>query len=169
MSLAKRLRSGFTILELLVVVAILGIIAALVMWNYFTAVQRARQKRTMADMRSVSVAWEARALDVRAYNGAAQTFMYPANSITYPEIGTMLAPTYMKLIPQNDAWNRPLQFATDQPLGSSMAATTYAIRSAGRDGVFESSYTLGTTTSFDCDIVYSNGAFIVYPEGMQGR
>ncbi len=28
-------------------------------------------------------------------------------------------------------------------------------------------YTLGTTTDMDCDIVYSNGSFTVFPEGIQ--
>ena len=28
-------------------------------------------------------------------------------------------------------------------------------------------YTAGPTTSFDCDIVYSGGSFVVWPEGTQ--
>ena len=43
----------------------------------------------------------------------------------------------------------------------------YAIVSTGKDGASESTLNGGATTNFDCDIVYSNGSFIQFPEGMQ--
>ena len=49
----KRLRNrkkGFTLIELLIVVAIIGIIAALLIPNFLDALQKAKQKRTVADM-----------------------------------------------------------------------------------------------------------------------
>src|SRR5947207_15987123 len=42
-------RNGFSIIELLVAVLIIGIIAAIAMGNYLNALNRAKQKRTMAD------------------------------------------------------------------------------------------------------------------------
>ena len=158
-------RRGFTILEVLIVVAIIGIIAAIAIANYLNAAQRTRQKRTMADMRSIGVAWESRAVDTKAYNAAG--FSMPAALLTYAELTTLLAPTYMRNIPSTDGWGHALQFATDQPIGG-RSASEYAIRSPGRDGVFAgSTYASGPTTSFDCDIVYSGGAFVVWPEGVQ--
>ena len=161
----RREERGFTILEVLIVVAIIGIIAAIAMANYLNAVQRARQKRTMADIRSIGLAWEARAVDTKAYN--ASGFTMPAVALTYADLTTLLAPTYMRNIPSTDGWGNAMQFAVDQAIGS-RAAAEYAIRSPGRDGVFMgNTYTAGPTTSFDCDIVYSGGSFVVWPEGTQ--
>ena len=60
----KRNQKGFTLIELLIVVAIIGILAAIAIPNLLTAMQRAKQKRTMADIRTIATAWEARATDV---------------------------------------------------------------------------------------------------------
>ena len=54
---------GFTLIELLIVVAILGIVSALAVANLVNAHQRARQRRTVADMRSVATAVEAAIAD----------------------------------------------------------------------------------------------------------
>ncbi len=52
-----------------------------------------------------------------------------------------------------------------------MDRSSYFLGSAGRDGKWEesnlSNYSSGATTSFDCDVVYSDGEFIRYPEGAQ--
>ena len=66
----KRNQKGFTLIELLIVVAIIGILAAIAIPNLLTAMQRAKQKRTMADMRTIATAWEARATDINTYNAA---------------------------------------------------------------------------------------------------
>ena len=138
------------------------------MGNYFNAVQKARQKRTMADIRLIAVAWEGRAVDTKQYNAAAAGFSMPAASLTPAQMQAMLVPTYTRTFPRVDAWNFPFDFATDQPIGSTTGAATYAIRSAARDGTFNNSgYTPGPTTNFDCDIVYSGGQFMVWPEGVQ--
>ena len=66
----KKNQKGFTLIELLIVVAIIGILAAIAIPNLLTAMQRAKQKRTMADMRTIATAWEARATDVNKYTAA---------------------------------------------------------------------------------------------------
>lgn len=163
----RRHQRGFTILEVLIVVAIIGIIATIAIANYLAAAQRTKQKRTMADMRSLAVAWEARAVDTKAYSAAG--FTMPAAPVTFAELTTLLQPTYMRNIPRIDGWGHPLEFAMDQPIGGTPAAE-YALRSAGRDAAFSgTTYAGGPTTSFDCDIVYSMGSFIAWPEGTQGN
>lgn len=162
----KRTRTGgFSLIELLVVVGIVGILAAIAIVNYRMGIERAKQKRTMSDMRTIAIAFEARATDVHGYNaaGAASGWSMPANTLSQAQVDGLLAPTYLKTIPRVDGWNRPYGFSLDEPVGG-LDANVYAIRSAGSDGVFDgTSYTPGTTTDFDCDIVYSNGNFISYP------
>ncbi|HPR65152.1 MAG TPA: prepilin-type N-terminal cleavage/methylation domain-containing protein [Thermoanaerobaculia bacterium] len=158
-------KQGFTLIELLIVVAIIGIIAAIAIPNLLNAVQRAKQKRTMADIRSAATAWEARAVDANCYSavcGATCTFPTEAQD----GIFTMLSPTYIKSLPTKDGWQKSMDFTVD----STTAAQEYGIRAGGKDLTITETtdYTCGTkTTDFDCDIVYANGGFIQWPEGVQ--
>jgi hypothetical protein len=81
-----------------------------------------------------------------------------------------LSPTYIKTVPLGDGWGRPWRYAAwNNPRVPGSGG--YVIVSAGKDGRFEQidprSYKPKTTTNFDCDIVYSNGSFVQYPEGVQ--
>ena len=151
--------AGFTIIELLVVVAIIAIVAAIAIMNYLSSIERARQKRTMADIRSIAQAWEASNSEKGNYGAAG--FSFPA-AVTHDALAASLSPTYMRGIPKSDGWGRPFQFGA--------AGRVYGIRSAGRDGVYESdTYEQGAGANPDCDIVYSNGNFVRYPETVQGQ
>jgi general secretion pathway protein G len=167
----KRNQKGFTLIELLIVVAIIGILAAIAIPNLLTAMQRAKQKRTMADARTIATAWEARATDTNRYNAAAACGSgdVPAVSVSISTLNTFLAPTYVKSFPQKDGWGNPWAFFLDKTWGApgpSGAAQAYAIISYGKDGV-PSAQLCSVTTNFDCDIIYSNGTFLQYPEGVQ--
>src|SRR3989442_2085943 len=70
-NLLSRTQRGFTLIELVIVVAIIGILAAIAIPNLLTAMQRARQKRSMADMRTIATAWESRATETNNYTAAA--------------------------------------------------------------------------------------------------
>lgn len=154
-------RRGFTLIELLVVVAIVGVLAGIAIFNYLIALQRAKQRRTMADMRTIAQAWEAKGAETHGYNAAGFTF--PSIQVTGAALDQLLVPTYAKTLPKIDGWNRPLEYGLDQAIGGP-TASTYAVRSSGSDGAYESTYTPGPIKSFDCDIVYANGAFVCYPE-----
>ncbi|HEV7425486.1 MAG TPA: prepilin-type N-terminal cleavage/methylation domain-containing protein [Thermoanaerobaculia bacterium] len=163
----KKNQKGFTLIELLIVVAIIGILAAIAIPNLLTAMQRAKQKRTMADMRTIATAWEARATDVNKYN-AAGALVLPGTTITNDSMDLILSPTYIKSLPKVDGWGTAWIYLADQALTSTISAQQYAITSYGRDG--KSSGTpaaVGSTTNFDCDIIYSQGGFLQYPEGVQ--
>jgi general secretion pathway protein G len=162
----RRNQKGFTLIELLIVVAIIGILAAIAIPNLLTAMQRSKQKRTMADMRTIATAWEARATDVNRYNAAGVTL--PTVSVDAATLGNYLSPTYVKTFPQRDGWGNNWNFWLDKGMATATAAQVYAIVSGGKDGTFQGNNPLGgATTAFDCDIVYSNGTFIQYPEGVQ--
>ncbi len=162
----RKRSSGFTLIEILVVVAIIGVLSTLAIVNYQTALLRTKQKRTMADMRAIAVAWETRAGDVRQYN--ASGFTVPAVTPTIAEVNSILAPTYIRTVPLNDGWGRPFSFSLEFAVGSTSPSNEYVIRSAGRDGAFDgTTYTPGPTDDPNVDIVYSGGTFIVFPKGGQ--
>lgn len=161
--MSARRQRGFTLIELLIVVAIIGLLAAIGIWNYIIALERAKQKKTIADMRTIAVAWETRATDVSGYNVAG--FTWPTRSVAYTDLSRALTPTYIRAFPDKDGWGRPFEFATAASTASDPRGSVHAIRSAGRDGLFEPEYVEGGTTNFDCDIVYANSAFLVFPEG----
>ena len=58
---------AFTLIELLIVVAIIGILAAIAVPNFLNAQVRAKVARVEADQRSISVALESYRLDTNGY------------------------------------------------------------------------------------------------------
>ena len=161
----KKNQKGFTLIELLIVVAIIGILAAIAIPNLLTAMQRAKQKRTMADIRTIATAWEARATDVNKYN-AAGAITLPSVTLSHDTMTTILSPTYIKSLPPKDGWGNDLVYNSDQDFGAAVAAQAYSILSFGRDGVADARPGLATT-NFDCDIIYQQGGFAQYPDGVQ--
>jgi type II secretory pathway pseudopilin PulG len=140
----------------LVVIAIVGILAAIAIPNFLTAMQRAKQKRTMADMRTIATALDAYGID---HSGEE----YPPGT-TVAELSSHLQPKYVGTLPARDGWEQGMRYAP-------LPGRGYAIVSSGADMAFEADspdeYASGATSHFDCDIVFANGEFRQYPEGVQ--
>ena len=158
----RRSETGFTLIELLIVVAIIGVLAAIAIPNLITAMQRAKQKRTMADMRQIGMAWEARAVDFGSYSGAGLSLCCTV-PVSITEAHALLDPTFIHPLPERDGWGR------DYDLTVNTGGTAYAIRSYARHGMRDTNIVGGGTKELDCDIVYSAGQFVQYPEGVQGQ
>ncbi len=60
-------RDAFTLIELLIVVAIIGILAAIAIPNFLSAQIRAKVARTGAELRALATAFEAYRLDNNIY------------------------------------------------------------------------------------------------------
>jgi len=144
--------SGFTLIELLIVVAIIGIIAAIAIPNLLNAIDRSKQKRTMADMRSVGTSCEEYSIDNNFY--PVQTTQGAVTGIS-----ANLTPTYIKVVPDKDGWNWNIQY------GSASGGSGYTVRSLGKDGAKNGNS--GQTQDFNCDIVFQVGQFTAYPSGIQ--
>jgi prepilin-type N-terminal cleavage/methylation domain-containing protein len=161
---------GFTLIELLIAVAIIGIIAAILVPNMIDALQRARQKRTVANIQLAGTAMMAWLTDqaAAAAAGAAtnDVDLSAFSAITTANLKKELVSTYMQELPALDGWKQPFEFYLDtaNPLGLQVMA----IRSGGRDRKLTGDrYTPGSfeTTNYDQDIVWTDGFMVRWPEG----
>jgi general secretion pathway protein G len=142
---------GFTVLELLIVVAVIGVVAAIALPNVVSAIQRARQSRTMADMRTIGGALVLYEQDYVDY--PIETSLASAENLhpyLYPYLGDFRA---------TDAWRRPYWYVSSGHI--------YTLVSHGLDGNEDLPYTNGPTHRFEEDIVMSEGIFIQWPDGVQ--
>ena len=139
---ALRRDEGFSLIELLIVVAIIGIIAAIAVPQLMNAMDRGRQRRSMADMRNIATA-----------NGTMRV-----DTGTYSATLAGLAPTYMQIAPNNDGWGNAFVYAT--------GADTYTITSNGSDGAAgPAPPATWINDPYDPDITLQDGAFIQAPTG----
>ena len=153
-SLAELSASGVSVITviivILVVVGLCGILSAIAIPNLLNAINRGRQKRSMADMRLIATAVEAYKVD----NG-----IYPPGASSIDDLETAIAPTYLRSVPQNDGWTHPYQVWIGED------GATFVIVSYGRDKI-EGPTPGGATHDFDDDIILEDGRFVQWPEGI---
>ena len=91
-------RKAFTLIELLIVVAIIGILAAIAVPNFLNAQTRARISRVQADMRTVALAMETYRLDKNSIPPDMNTGGFP--SLMLSDIPVLTTPfAYLTDIP----------------------------------------------------------------------
>lgn len=162
-------QKGFTLIELLIVIAIIGIIAAMLIPNLLDSLQKAKQKRTMGDMRVTGTAMFSWLTDQSAAAAAGAS----ASNVDLTEYGPEVQPSdldavlvsqYIQSIPRLDGWKSPFQYylRTDNP----HLQQVMAIRSLGRDKTADGdSYTVTAfdPTDYDRDVVWADGFMVRFP------
>ncbi|MEO8505566.1 MAG: prepilin-type N-terminal cleavage/methylation domain-containing protein [Acidobacteriota bacterium] len=166
----KRLRNrkkGFTLIELLIVVAIIGIIAALLIPNFLDALQKAKQKRTVADMRNLGTAmfsWLTDQVGASAAGATVDLSAYTGIS-TQALIAGQLVSQYIQDVPTLDGWKNTYHYSLNT--ANPLAKQVMYIRSLGRDkSATTGSYTVQSfdPTDYDQDIVWADGFFVRWPQ-----
>ena len=139
---------GFTVIELLAATVIIAIIAAIALTAALNALDKAKQRGTMADMRAISEA-------VESY--MEETSRPPADGGGIDALASALTRYHSTALPTRDHWSHAYTYTSDG-LGN------YTIESHGKDGADGANITLGSRFDFDLDIVLSNGVFVAAPE-----
>jgi type II secretory pathway pseudopilin PulG len=152
------------------VVAIIGIIAAILMPNLLEALNKSKQKRSMTDIRLVGTAWFSWVTDqVSAGAAGATTTVLDWDDLftdqSFAALEVVLVPAYAAFIPQKDAWGNEYEYGATEDYNETIPV---GVRSTGAEGLFQSAeYTPGAfiATDFIQDIVWAGGYFVKWPAG----
>ncbi len=164
--------NGFTLIELLIVIAIIGIIAAMLIPNLLDAMNKAKQKRTVAEIKIVGtglMSWltdqTGAAAAGASTSSTSTTDLSDYAAISATGLQTVLAPNYVGLLPLLDGWKNPYDYYLN--VADPTNQHVMAIRSRGRDGnASGDTYAFGPydPTDYAQDILWTDGFFIRWPE-----
>lgn len=131
-------RNAFTLIELLIVVAIIGILAAIAVPNFLNAQIKARIARVEADHKAITTAMESYMIDHNSYpfesHSANANLGFRMLTTPTPYINSILEDPFLakyELARDND-WDLVYEFATVARNGQNF--NMYVVESLGPDG-----------------------------------
>ncbi|MEM7051653.1 MAG: type II secretion system protein GspG [Acidobacteriota bacterium] len=140
-------------------IAILGIVSAIFVPNFLDALQKAKQKRTLAEFYFVSEALEAYYLENDTY----------PNVTTLAALAAALEPEYLESLSRVDGWQQAYRYQCSQSeLGG--PCDDFRLVSAGKDGVFEQEDPFAyeeegyPASDYDRDLVYGSSGELLAPQ-----
>ena len=170
---------GFTLIEVLIVVAIIGILAALLIPNAITAIQKSKQKGTMKDIVTIATGAADWITDNGAWSNGGVT--HNGDLSSGDTFIRALSPFYVKIIPVNDQWGEPFKVYLGSTVGSqrnigstNVGDDDFLIESWGRNTTRDSwtynanqptngMYLVDSMDDFNNDLVNWSGSWIRAP------
>lgn len=163
---------GVTLLEILIVVAVIGMIFVILLPNLIDGLHKSKQKRTVADMHAIASAMMSYYLDMSGAAAAGyKVDIGDYDTIDHENLSNFLLPGYLQHLPKEDAWGHPFDYYYGKTTSEFGWELDFGVRSRGRDGVAEGvAYTWGAfpPTDYDRDIVWLSGVFVTWPGWIEG-
>lgn len=157
---------GFTLVELIVSLVIIGLLSAIVINNAAIAVQTAKQRSSMANMRNAAVIVtyfqvehnkfpqctdEPGDIDMTTVGIWSSCFLKDVRPILVPPSPE----TLLQEFETKDSWQNELVYESD--------GNSYVIRCYGKNGKDDGPISPETRHQFDLDIYLENGVFTASP------
>jgi prepilin-type N-terminal cleavage/methylation domain-containing protein len=172
-------QSGFSLIEMILVVAIIAILVTVLMPHAVRAIQRTKQRSTMKEINSIATIMTDYLTDhgmVLDQNGT-----YTVGDVFY----SALIPVYVRIMPTTDHWGNAYRiYGRTNCNGlygiSGSTLQDFVIASLGHDDISESGndymtnpgsgfFTISGMESFNYDLVVWNGDWIRAPQTRLGR
>jgi general secretion pathway protein G len=139
----KHNQDGFSLIELLIVILVIGIIVAIAVPQLIAAQERAKQRRSMGDMHSIVSANGTYFIDMQVYA---------------PDLTALATANYLKVPVIVDAWGTPLVYVVN--------GKTYTLTCLGSDGAAGPAPPVPWINDpFEPDIRVTDGMFTQAPAG----
>jgi general secretion pathway protein G len=133
----RRVRAGFSLVEVMIVVVIIGLMAGVVTYATMGYLEKAKKQKAKADLATLS--------------GAVDSFYLQNNRFPTNQEGLkLLAPEFVKVLP-NDPWGHAYQYVSPGKNGP------YDILSYGADGREGGTGADADVSSADVDVASAKG------------